>query len=195
MPYGLACYKKTYYAEACIVLAGMKGNFTYRDSLPAGLMYTNWEQDGKLGCPVPDLLANGDLPPPVDTDCTLGGMSSYVVNATSADDIVRSVKFASKYNLRFRIKNTGHDYNGRSSGAGAFSVWTRYINEVKLVKDFRPCNSSAPQDVLSAGPGVNVEELYAFSGKNGLVAMGGYTATVGAAGGWVLGGGVGKHSR
>lgn len=71
-----------------------------------------------FGCPVPDLLANGDLPPSVNADCMLSGMSLYVVNATSTDNIVRSVKFASKHNLRFHIRNTGHDYNGRSSGAG-----------------------------------------------------------------------------
>lgn len=32
-------------------------------------------------------------------------MSHYVVNATSADDIAKSVQFAAKYNLRFRVKN------------------------------------------------------------------------------------------
>jgi hypothetical protein len=127
-----------YDTDACTAFAGTKGNFTYTVSLLAGLMYTNQEQDGMLGCPVPDLLANGDLPSSVDADCMLSGMSLYVVNATSTNDIVRSVKFASKYNLRFHIKNTGHGYNVRSSSAGAFSIWTRYINEVKLIKDFRP---------------------------------------------------------
>lgn len=69
-------------------------------------MYTNWEQTADLkGCPVPDFLADGSAPPPVKGTCTLGGMSNYMVNATGVDDIVASVKWAAKNNLRFRIKN------------------------------------------------------------------------------------------
>jgi hypothetical protein len=48
-----------------------------------------------------------------------------------------------------------------------------------------------PQTVISAGPGVNVEELYQFGAANGVVTIGGFTQTVGAAGGYILGGGAG----
>lgn len=69
-------------------------------------MYTNWEQDDDLsGCPVPDLKEDGSAPDPVEADCTLGAMSHYVLNATSADHAAEAVKFAAKNNLRFRIKN------------------------------------------------------------------------------------------
>jgi hypothetical protein len=69
-------------------------------------MYTNWEQTWDLaGCPVPDLPSDGSAPPAVNAPCTLGAMSNYVVNATGTDDIVQAVKFAARYNLRFRIKN------------------------------------------------------------------------------------------
>jgi hypothetical protein len=151
-------------------------------------MYTNWEQDenGK-GCPVPDEPVTS----PVSDDCTLGGMASYVINATTADQIADAVKFAATWNLRLRIKNSGHDYTGRSSGAGAFSIWTRYMNDAKLVKGFKPCDSSAAHDVLLAGPGVDVEELFAAGGRNGVATIGGFTTTVGATGGYILGGGTG----
>lgn len=69
-------------------------------------MYTNWEQtDDMRGCPVPDPKEDGSAPDPVDGECTLGAMSSYVVNATKAEDVVATVKFAAEHNLRFRIKN------------------------------------------------------------------------------------------
>ena len=75
-------------------------------------MYTNWEQDGvnNSGCVVPDLPADGSAPPPVETQCVLGGMSAYVVNATCADAIATAVKFAAQYNLRFRIKNVAEPF-------------------------------------------------------------------------------------
>ncbi|KAF2000341.1 FAD-binding domain-containing protein [Amniculicola lignicola CBS 123094] len=190
--YGKACYKGSYDEEECRRLAGVKTDFHWRDGLAAGLMHTNWEQDNQnRGCPIPDLPSDGTSPVPVDGKCELGGMSSYVVNASSVEDIQKAVKFAAKYNLRFRVKNTGHCYTGRSSGKGSFSVWTRHMNDAKFEKGWKACSGDQKQNVISAGPGVNVEELYAFAGKNGVVAHGGFTATVGAAGGFVLGGGTG----
>lgn len=71
-------------------------------------MYTNWEQTEDLsGCPVPNVNEDGSVPDPVEGECTLGGMSSYVVNATSADDVAATVKFSAEHNLRLRIKNVG----------------------------------------------------------------------------------------
>lgn len=47
-------------------------------------MYTNWEQiENGTGCPVPDANADGTVPGPVEGECTLGGMASFVVNASS----------------------------------------------------------------------------------------------------------------
>lgn len=69
-------------------------------------MYTNWEQiENGTGCPVLDANADGTVPGPVEGECTLGGMASFVVNASSVGDVVETVKFATKYKLRFRIKN------------------------------------------------------------------------------------------
>jgi hypothetical protein len=68
-------------------------------------MYTNVEQNGNVGCPVPDAKADGTAPAAVQGECTLGNMAAYVVKATSAKDVSKAVKFAAKYNLRLRIKN------------------------------------------------------------------------------------------
>jgi FAD/FMN-containing dehydrogenase len=45
--------------------------------------------------------------------------------------------------------------------------------------------------VVKAGPGVDVEALYKWGGENGRVTIGGTTTTVGATGGYILGGGLG----
>ncbi len=52
--------------------------------------------------------------------CTLGNLASYAINVASAQDVIAGVCFASSNNIRLTIKNTGHDYLGRSSGAGSW---------------------------------------------------------------------------
>jgi hypothetical protein len=53
-----------------------------------------------------------------------GGYPAYVVNATNVAQIQSSVAFAKTNNIRIVIKNTGHDFLGKSLGAGALSIWT-----------------------------------------------------------------------
>ena len=48
-----------------------------------------------------------------------------------------------------------------------------------------------PQAVLSAGPGVSVEQIYQYGAQNGIVTIGGYTQSVGITGGYLVGGGTG----
>ena len=65
------------------------------------------------------------------------------------------------------------------------------MNDTTLETNFQACPNSVASDVLSAGPGVDVEQLYAWGGQNERVTIGGFTPTVGAAGGYTLGGGTG----
>lgn len=53
-----------------------------------------------------------------------GGYPVYVLNATNVAQIQIAVNFARNTGIRFVVKNTGHDFMGKSSGAGALSVWT-----------------------------------------------------------------------
>lgn len=46
---------------------------------------------------------------PVDTEQARGRLPSYVVQATSAEDVRQAVAFAAEHRLRLRVKNTGHD--------------------------------------------------------------------------------------
>ena len=86
-------------------------------------MYTNWEQSDDLsGCVVPDPKADGSAPDPVNSECTLGALPAFIVQATSTQDVVEGVKFAAQYNLRLRIKNVG------SIGAINFLPDTNWLN-------------------------------------------------------------------
>jgi FAD/FMN-containing dehydrogenase len=41
--------------------------------------------------------------------CVLGNYVSYAVNVSSTADVVATVKFAKKNNIRLVIRNTGHE--------------------------------------------------------------------------------------
>ncbi|KPM41001.1 hypothetical protein AK830_g5530 [Neonectria ditissima] len=194
-PYGAACYRATYDSDLCRDLAENKTVAEWRVEQPAGAQYPNVEiDDDGNGCAVPDLL-NGTAPKPVNAECTYGRMARYVVNATHVDYVVETVRFAAKHNLRFRVKITGHCFTGRSLGEGSFSLWTHNMRDIELRKGFTSLESSAaPQDVFSVGPGVSVEQLYRAAGENGYSTIGGLSPTVGASGGWVLGGGSGSFA-
>lgn len=101
-PYGQVCYAGHFDAAACSKLVANKRNPTYRETIPAAMMYTNTEftSDGK-GCPVPDKAPEKGL----DAPCELGALGTYFVHATSAEDISHAVQFAAKHNLRLRVKN------------------------------------------------------------------------------------------
>jgi len=73
------------------------------------------------------------------------------------------------------------------------SIWTRHLTSTEAVSDFVPKGcSEGGHDAVVAGSGVNVEKLYDWGAENGQVTIGGYTTTVGAAGGYILGGGLGE---
>lgn len=41
--------------------------------------------------------------------CLLGNFVSYAVNVSSSDDVIAAINFAKDNNIRFVIKNTGHE--------------------------------------------------------------------------------------
>jgi hypothetical protein len=69
--------------------------------------------------------------------CELGGFPSYVVKATRVSQIQLAVNFARNLNIRFVVHNTGHDFLGKSTGAGALSIWTHHLKSVDLIKDYK----------------------------------------------------------
>jgi FAD/FMN-containing dehydrogenase len=47
--------------------------------------------------------------------CGHGRVSLYSAVVTSVEQIQKTVKFAKKNNLRVIVRNTGHDFSGKSS--------------------------------------------------------------------------------
>lgn len=72
------------------------------------------------------------------------------------------------------IKNTGHDFLGKSGGAGSLSVWTHHLKDIEFISAFTgdsEDNYSGP--AFKAGSGVQAFEIYEAAAKQNLVVIGG----------------------
>ncbi|KAL2126018.1 hypothetical protein VTI74DRAFT_1951 [Chaetomium olivicolor] len=118
--------------------------------------------------------------------CTLGNYVRYAVEAQSAADITAAIQFAKSHNIRFVIRNTGHDYLGRSTGAGALSVWTHKLKNI-VFKDWS--DQYYTGKAVKLGAGVQGFEVLQAGLDRKQVVVGGECPTVGVAGGYTQGGG------
>ena len=91
------------------------------------------------------------------------------------------------------IKNSGHDYVGRSAAPNSLSIWVHNMKGIELHKaPFSPknCNVSIEGTgaYMTALVGTQMYEAYAETAKIGYTPIGGNGRTV-AMGGYVTGGG------
>ncbi|KAH6615256.1 hypothetical protein C7974DRAFT_61788 [Boeremia exigua] len=142
-------------------------------------------------------MSNSTCLPTTDptTPCTRGFMGVYVVLATKKEHIQSAVDFARERNLRLIIRNTGHDFMGRSTGYGALVVNTHSFKDVKFIKQYTGPGAWKGSAAV-VGAGVQGRELYrhAFAQSPKQVIVGGECPTVGWGGGYVQGGGHGPLS-
>lgn len=131
-------------------------------------------------------------------DAWTNQVSPYAVAARDADDIAAAVNFAREQQIRLAVKGTGHDYLGRSNAADSLLVWTHNMRDVTFHPDFRPAGAradTAPTPAVSAAAGARWLEVYQIATANDVYVQGGGCTTVGACGGFTLGGGFGNFSK
>ncbi|KAI2629002.1 FAD/FMN-containing isoamyl alcohol oxidase MreA [Xylaria nigripes] len=133
-------------------------------------------------------FANNSCNPflPEAASCILGTYASFSVNISHPIDIIRTLWFANYFNIRVVIKNTGHDYSGKSTGAGAISLWTHNLKEIETI-DYKSVSYTGK--AIKVGAGVQMEEVYTAASAQGLLVVGAECPTVGYAGGYTQGGG------
>lgn len=61
--------------------------------------------------------------PPLLKICYQGCVPSYYVDAHTVKDVQNSLEFAREQNVTLVVKNTGHDYRGRSNAPDSFAIW------------------------------------------------------------------------
>ncbi|KAF4962937.1 hypothetical protein FSARC_9010 [Fusarium sarcochroum] len=178
-PPGAVCHKgwPTYSKDTCPnVLAAWKVYEVHAEN-PVSVIYdhyTNWT-----------CLPNPKYP------CSDSGYPAYVVNVTKPEHVQAGIDFARKHNIRLVVKNTGHDYMGRSVAPGSLSLWTHHLKDFKYHKgSFKLYNSKTtiPGDAVTAGAGSQMYDVYTLLDKYDRVVVGGGGKSVGL-GGYLTGGG------
>ncbi|KAI1208625.1 FAD-binding domain-containing protein [Annulohypoxylon truncatum] len=124
---------------------------------------------------------------PYALNCTIGAYPTMSVNVTTVSQIQLAINMARSLNLRLVIKNTGHDYSAKSTGAGAVSLWTHNLKEIKYYEDYEEGSYRGP--AFKMGSGVQVFEAYKAAHELNLTIVGAEGKTVGLTGGYILGGG------
>lgn len=123
---------------------------------------------------------------PVEKPCTLGNYVRYAVDASGPEDVAATIIFAKQHNIRLVIRNTGHDYLGRSTGAGSLAVWTHHMKDIEIL-DYE--DQFYDGKAMKVGAGVQGFEVMEAAHNAGLAVVGGECPTVGIAGGYTQGGG------
>ena len=127
--------------------------------------------------PMWPFYSNNTCDPKADASssvCTLGYLPEYVIVATTAEQVQAGVKFAHENNIRVVIRNSGHDFMGRSTGFGALGINTHRFDTIEFEENY-----TGPEDwtggAVTIGAGVMHRELYeaAFQQSPPVVVVGG----------------------
>ncbi|KAL5042256.1 hypothetical protein BDW71DRAFT_211380 [Aspergillus fruticulosus] len=177
-PLAFPCHDPTYNAQSCTNIRNIwplpQTHFQHPSSIMSQIFVNN--------------SCNPFLPP--DTPCDTTGYVSYSVRVRSVPDIQAAIAFAKKYNIRLVIRNTGHDYLGKSNGAGALAIWTHHLKDISVSHKYSSTFYSGP--AMTLGAGVQGLETRAAASKEGLILVTGNCDSIGVAGGYTQGGGHGQ---
>lgn len=116
-------------------------------------------------------------------------MVSYAVNVSKPEHITKTMHFVKKHNIRLIVRNTGHDYFARSTGAGAVAIWTHNLKDIQVVRNYKSKSLGYSGSALKLGAGVQGMEAYEVARDNHLDVVSGECPSVGIAGGYTQGGG------
>lgn len=124
-----------------------------------------------------------------ETGCNIGGLQRFSVNVSGVEDVQKTLQFVRDHNIRLVIRNTGHDYLGKSTAPGAVGLWTHHLKDIQHLYYTSPSyNGSA----MRLGAGVQGFDAMAAAQAQGKVLVTGNCESVGVAGGYMQGGGHGQ---
>jgi hypothetical protein len=194
IPLGAPCYMNSiYYDEDCCSSV----QSTYNSSLDRVSNYgqtfwQNWESCGTSGCS----LLSSDPTEELFPTCSLGTLATYYVDVRNASHISATLRFSKQHNIRITIKNTGHDFAGRSVGPNTLVIWTHNLSNMSFYRNFTAssCPMANGYNVGELEAGVVAGDAYRYFGEYGMDITGGYEESVGLAGGFAQGGGVGDFT-
>ncbi|KAJ4290599.1 hypothetical protein N0V90_010817 [Kalmusia sp. IMI 367209] len=185
VPWATPCYAGS--SKECRQIAGKYMDSVARTSQYGSMEFLDWEACGHSSC-----ILNSFAPSPINGTCSLGRLSTYHVEAHTSEDIRNTLDFVRAHDIRLSIKNSGHDYFGRSNAANSLAIWTRKMKNAQYHKTFQPkgCKSSY-ENVGEIGAGISAQEAWEFFEPLEMLVTVGAIGSVGIAGGFGQGGGHG----
>ncbi|EAU86312.2 FAD binding domain-containing protein [Coprinopsis cinerea okayama7 len=162
-PFAASCFVD-FHSTECREVRSNYRNQTYRTHTPNAYIQTQWEtcQSTEEQC----LLDSEDpdnITPTLERQCSQGSVPQYFIDVESEKDVQVAFEFARRTGIPLAVRNTGHDYIGRSSGPSSLGLWA----------------------------GVQWFEAYSFAEANNITLAGAGFAGVSVVGGWLQGGGHG----
>lgn len=164
---------------ACDASIANYSNSYWRASQPGALQEPNWEQDPTTGADCFDAAK----------PCSLGNIAPYAVAASTASHVAVALKFAAAHNVRVVVRASGHEYQGRSAGAGALLVWVKAMHNTTILNEYTACPGDKPRTAIATRPGTSWGEAYAAADMANVTVVGGSEISVSSCGGYTLGGG------
>lgn len=99
LPPGYYCHDPNYNAQLCATAVAKSSDPSWRVTQPGAAEADQWEATSTSVC-----FINTNQTQP----CGQGRVPAIGVNATTVSDIQTAVRFATKRNLKLRVKNTGY---------------------------------------------------------------------------------------
>lgn len=171
-------------STACQDVTAQWSNSVWRAAQPGAVQWENWAawSEHNESCYI-------ETAP--DT-CKQGRISLYSAVVQNARHIQEAVRFARRHNIRLAVKNSGHDFLGRSAAPNSLQILTNRMKGLQTVDDFVPKGApkhtgEGPAVTLDAG--ISLQEMYAALAKQNRTVVGGTAHTVGPTGGYIQGGG------
>ncbi|CAE6379738.1 unnamed protein product [Rhizoctonia solani] len=198
-PFSKPCFGNGTSTGSCSTVQTNYTSNVFRADQFGAYMMTQWE-----GCQKTQAYCELDWTNPTNSEaftppatCAQGSVNSYYIDVKNAVDVIAAFVFSRVTSVPLAIKNSGHDYKGRSSVPNALTLWTHNLKYIKYEAKFRPdtCSSIAATPAITYGAGQDFASIYEFAEANGITVLGGTDKTVGAAGGWLQGGGHGMLSN
>jgi FAD/FMN-containing dehydrogenase len=194
IPIAASCYRSSQFFDesACKTVANYYGDSVSRGDHFGQTYWLNWETCLNSGC----ALLESSPEETLYANCSLGRLASYYVDIRETAQISATLRFANVHNIRLSVKNTGHDFFGRSSVPNSLAIWTHNMDTLEFYPNFTAhnCLSANGPNIGELGAGVIAGDAYRFFNAHGMDITGGYEQSVGIAGGFAQGGGVGSFT-
>ncbi|GIJ91211.1 hypothetical protein Asppvi_010176 [Aspergillus pseudoviridinutans] len=172
-------------STACQEVTAQWTNSVWRAAQPGAVQWENWAA-------WPEQNESCYIETAAYMPCQQGRISLYSAVVQNARHIQEAVRFAKQHNVRLAIKNSGHDFHGRSAAPNSLQILTNRMKGIQLVDNFVP--NGAPNDegegpAVTLDAGISLQEINAALSKQNRTVVGGSAHTVGLTGGYIQGGG------